>query len=551
MKPEQIISQQDIGKSSSSLDILKKKKSYYNSLSLDELLTQLETLKEKCKSIDIFLDQEKSKPTVTPAEKKLFKSVLRERGHLSDEITKMNLIIKKKTIDLNRISYSEIDEFMESVFQMTLKTFSHDLSYFDVYIDECFEKGIGRFHSHSPAPRIDPWISPFERYSNAYNWNEWWKKVMRWPTTLWPELSTLFNLVVSVDFRDMVFNEMKDHMPFKSGTSKSFFSVNRKSGVVTIPFPTRYKIVNDYPRLTGYSEEMYKEDIEIQSKGLSEKEKKRLRPKYRPCSTLISADKRYKNIIVKFLNHGLEKHGFALYEWDLAACHTKILVSLFPEQTPIIRRVLENDESIWDEFSRSFPEEIIEDIGGRSVLKAWSKIVAYKCLQGGSVSQEGIKASLDPKGLKNIDPSKQEIILDCFAKNPVLREFNTLNQTLQDRRYVCRHLVDNRLQVYHPTSLKPIVLTENDIQRPCRGDTENMCRIASQVVVGGENWVLMLALEAIRSNKIPVIPIAFEYDGFLILSKIDKAEASLNKLNKAMGPLLKQGNLFPMNFEQK
>lgn len=155
--------------------------------------------------------------------------------------------------------------------------------------------------------------------------------------------------------------------------------------------------------------------------------------------------------------------------------------------------------------------------------------MAYKCLQGGSVSEEGIKVSLDQKGLTKINPSKQLTVLECFAKNPVLKEFNTLNQTLQDRRFICRHLEDNRFKVYHPTSLIPIVLSDNDLVRPVKGDTENMCRIASQVVVGGENWVLMIALEAIRSNKIPVIPIALEYDGFLILSRIEQAETSLKK----------------------
>lgn len=164
---------------------------------------------------------------------------------------------------------------------------------------------------------------------------------------------------------------------------------------------------------------------------------------------------------------------------------------------------------------------------------------------------QGIQTSLDPKGLSRVDKSKQGFILGSFAKNPVLKEFNTLNQTLQDRRYLSRKMEDNTLKVYHPTSLKPMILSQNDIMRPIVGDTDNLCRIASQVVVGGENWVLMLALEAIRSHKIPVIPVIFEYDGFLILSKIEEAENSLKELNRALKPLLKLANLFPMNFEVK
>jgi hypothetical protein len=62
---------------------------------------------------------------------------------------------------------------------------------------------------------------------------------------------------------------------------------------------------------------------------------------------------------------------------------------------------------------------------------------------------------------------------------------------------------------------------------------------------------LLLALETIRSNKITVIPVIYEYDGFLILTKIDQASECLEQLNTGLQPLLKQANLFEMFFEQK
>lgn len=214
--------------------------------------------------------------------------------------------------------------------------------------------------------------------------------------------------------------------------------------------------------------------------------------------------------------------------------------------------MFENDESIWEEFARFFAEEMITLIGGPLVLKAWSKIVAYKCLQGGSVTHDGILTSLGPKGLSEMDAQNKEIFIKCFEQNPVLKEFNTLNQSLQDRRYLGQYMVGEKLKVFPPTNYKLLYLSNNALENTSfLYATDNLCRIASQVVVGGENWVLMLALEAIRRNKIRVIPIIYEYDGFLVLVEIDKSKQCLEQLNTCLQPLLKEANLFEMFFEQK
>jgi NAD kinase len=133
-----------------------------------------------------------------------------------------------------------------------------------------------------------------------------------------------------------------------------------------------------------------------------------------------------------------------------------------------------------------------------------------------------------------------------------LKEFNTLNLSLQDRRYLARYIQDEKLKVYHPTDCHPLFLSEDKIETVSNFHmTNNLCRIASQVVVGGENWALMMALETIIKMKIPVIPICYEYDGFLMLTEIDSCDESLNQLNEHLQPLLKLANLFPMEFEQK
>lgn len=185
-------------------------------------------------------------------------------------------------------------------------------------------------------------------------------------------------------------------------------------------------------------------------------------------------------------------------------------------------------------------------------MKAWSKIIAYKCLQGGSVSYDGILTSLGPKGLSEVRKEDRDIIINAFQQNPVLKEFNTLNKTLQDRKYLSKYILNEKLRVYHPTSTHPLFLSEDDISRQATFyATSNLCRIASQIVVGGENWVLMMALECIRKYQINVLPISYEYDGFLIMTQIDKCEFNLSQLNEKILILLKEAHLFPMNFEQK
>lgn len=59
--------------------------------------------------------------------------------------------------------------------------------------------------------------------------------------------------------------------------------------------------------------------------------------------------------------------------------------------------------------------------------------------------------ALGPKGLSEVDLDQQEIIINCFQENPVLKEFNTLNQTLRDRRFLSKYIMDEQLKVYYPT----------------------------------------------------------------------------------------------------
>lgn len=97
-----------------------------------------------------------------------------------------------------------------------------------------------------------------------------------------------------------------------------------------------YVAHKDYPRLVGYSLSQYN------SESLKSKENQtNVKTELQQYSTLVSADKNLKKVIIKILNNQLRFSNLKLVEWDLSACHTKILVSLFPKETPLIRKVFE------------------------------------------------------------------------------------------------------------------------------------------------------------------------------------------------------------------
>jgi hypothetical protein len=54
---------------------------------------------------------------------------------------------------------------------------------------------------------------------------------------------------------------------------------------------------------------------------------------------------------------------------------------------------------------------------------------------------------------------------------------------------------EQKLKGFHPTDNLPLYFTEIDFPKMATFySSTNMCKIASQIVVGGENWILMMAL---------------------------------------------------------
>lgn len=61
----------------------------------------------------------------------------------------------------------------------------------------------------------------------------------------------------------------------------------------------------------------------------------------------------------------------------------------------------------------------------------------------------------------------------------------------------------------------------------------------------------MMSLESIRRSQINIIPVSYEYDGFLVLTDINECDENLRKFNQQLQVLLQEAELFPMNFEHK
>lgn len=60
------------------------------------------------------------------------------------------------------------------------------------------------------------------------------------------------------------------------------------------------------------------------------------------------------------------------------------------------------------------------------------------------MSYERILNSLGPKGLSELNQLNREIIIQAFRQNLVLKEFNQLNKSLQDRRYFSKNILEEQ-----------------------------------------------------------------------------------------------------------
>jgi len=143
-------------------------------------------------------------------------------------------------------------------------------------------------------------------------------------------------------------------------------------------------------------------------------------------------------------------------------------------------------------------------------------------------------------------------IVKSFQDNPVIREFNFLNNNLKNRRYLSQLNPDIKLKVCSPTDDQPFYFTEADMLRQSEMyKSSNLCRVASQIVVSGKNWVLMMALNTIIKRKLQFIPLCYEYDGFLVLANINESEETLELLNKYLQESLSKAHMCEILFEQK
>ena len=121
--------------------------------------------------------------------------------------------------------------------------------------------------------------------------------------------------------------------------------------------------------------------------------------------------------MIKIINHFFNSFNLVLTEWNFAACYTKILISLFCEKIPLLNNIFRRKNSIWNIIIDSFGDKIVEEVGGFSKEKGYSKTVCYKCLQGGSVTRERIQKSLITKKLHELSTNRRDRFMNNNIQN--------------------------------------------------------------------------------------------------------------------------------------
>lgn len=147
-----------------------------------KIIVDRDQLKTHLKSIESTINNMEKKKKLSTSEKRSLKVLMKSRVNVDNKIKKLNALINQNTINSNRLNPSKVKDFTEEVINLTLERFGHELNPLRINIEGSFSQGLDRLHSHPPAPRIDPWYSSFEQYTNTYSWSKWWDKVTTWPT---------------------------------------------------------------------------------------------------------------------------------------------------------------------------------------------------------------------------------------------------------------------------------------------------------------------------------------------------------------------------------
>lgn len=163
--------------------------------------------------------------------------------------------------------------------------------------------------------------------------------------TLWPELLKVLNNGLQNQLLDQAYLLMKHKMPNKLGKQRNWYTDKRKAGVISVSFAEAYGVPGTYARLQGLSAELYELARDV-SPGF----------KITACSTLKNVDHNFRRVVLNLLNHALIEFGLTIIELDFESCHCKVLASLFPDKTPLLREIFDTGTSMWNSIAKCLGE---------------------------------------------------------------------------------------------------------------------------------------------------------------------------------------------------
>lgn len=340
---------------------------------------------------------------------------------------------------------------------------------------------------------------------------------MVWIPKNWGSLIRLVHDFLNPKQRDLLYADLaKIH-----SKPRNWYKCRRKHGVVDFVMPSRYvRAVDKYPR------------VQPRGPGEGGVEKK---------FGLIGAQKTYRRNLFGRLSAGLfEPHGYHIAEVDLVSCHLKVLADL-NLKTPQLKEILSSGKNVWEQIIGSLSERSQEQFGFSS-LKANTKILAYKCLQGGRIDTlEKIYRSIKPN---EEEPGSFRPLAAEFLRNSLLKEFDRLNAEI-----IIRLDRDNRTQVFTPFDELPFVLKRKGQRHPYQAGTDNPCRVASQVVTGVEMFEILALLETMIRLRLPWIPLSLHHDGCALLVKTESFEADKAALEQTLRSRLRPTGICPVGLE--
>lgn len=245
---------------------------------------------------------------------------------------------------------------------------------------------------------------------------------------------------------------------------------------------------------------------------------------------------------------GASQEPYKIIEVDLVSCHMKILADL-DLGTPQLSRLMTSGGNIWQEIIGTLSKEIVDEFGFK-YLKAASKRLGYKCLQGGRINTpDRIKKTLESDA-RQLNKDLNNLAIE-FHKNSLLQKVDKLNVEIMERYERLKFV-----NVFTPMDERPYRLNKPEFEHAGNvrhadmgATTYNPCRLASQVVTGVEMLQLVTIIEGIRKLALNWIPISLDHDGCALLVHEEGLDSSQKLLEEYVKERLQPAGVIPAGLE--